>query len=135
MVVCSHSEDEITTQRLNWPADWRVVLAIPERRMTTNYARSVLPETIPLGDAIHNVQRTALLVAAVANHDEAAFKRSLEDRLHQSYRHELVPELQSLREHLQDQPIMGITLSGAGTGVVVFVNERKLNQAASAMQQ
>jgi homoserine kinase len=135
MIVCSHSEEEITTQRLDWPGDWRVVLAIPERRMTTNHARSVLPASVPLSDAIHNVQRTALLVAAVANHDEAAFKRSLEDRLHQDYRRDLVPELQSLREHLREQPIIGTALSGAGTGVVAFVNERRLNEVAASMRQ
>ena len=45
-------------------------------------------------DAIFNVQRAALLVAALATGTTSAFPTALEDRMHQPYRAELVPGLE-----------------------------------------
>src|SRR5262249_2753795 len=127
LVVSSTTEanPEITTQRITWPQSWHLIVLVPEYRLASPQARAVLPETVTMKNAIHNIQRSALLVAAVVNEDEEALKKALDDRLHESYRTALVPHLQPLKTYLSGQPILGCVLSGAGTGMIVFVNKRR----------
>ncbi|MBZ0188160.1 MAG: hypothetical protein K8F91_18065, partial [Candidatus Obscuribacterales bacterium] len=92
--------------------------------LTTTTARAVLPEKVSLNDAIFNLQRTALLLAAVSRSNEAMMKEALADRLHEQYRMKLVPELEQIRKELQEEPIIGCVLSGAGSSVLVIVHKR-----------
>jgi len=79
----------------------------------------VLPDCYSKQDAIFNVQRAALLVAALATGTTAAFPTALEDRMHQPYLSELVPGLdEALR--LRAPGLLGRALSGAGPSIVVF---------------
>ena len=49
-----------------WNDAVKLVIAIPDFEMETSKMRAALPKEIPLGDAIFNMQRTALLQAAIA---------------------------------------------------------------------
>ncbi|MBS1996508.1 MAG: homoserine kinase [Cyanobacteria bacterium SZAS LIN-2] len=133
MVVCGQSTSalggkRIITQRLNWPADWHCIVVSPQYTLTTPAARKVLPKEVKFEDALSNVQKTALLVAAVTRNDDQAMKEALEDRLHEPYRAQLVPELSRLRRELASEPIIGCVLSGAGSSVLVIVNKRNKAQ-------
>ena len=63
-----------------------VVVWVPERETATASARRLLPEQVPFDDAVFNVGRTALLVAALAAGDATASAVATEDRLHQDRR-------------------------------------------------
>jgi len=130
MVVCSPSavDKRIVTQRLNWPSDWHLIVVSPQYTLTTPNARKTLPKEVKLDDAIHNVQKTALLVAAVVRSDDQAMREALSDRLHEPYRAKLVPELSRLRQELASEPIIGCVLSGAGSSVLVIVHKRSKAQ-------
>ncbi len=73
----------------------------------------------PREDTIFNVQRSALLIAALATGTTAAFPAALEDRLHQPYRARLVPGLDEI-VRLRAPGLLGCALSGAGPSVLVF---------------
>ena len=70
-------------------------------------------------DAIFNLQRAALLVAALSTGDRRAFPTALEDRLHQPYRAREVPGLDEILA-LRGPGLLGCALSGAGPAVVVL---------------
>jgi homoserine kinase len=127
MVVCgpSSTSKKIVTQRLNWPREWHLIVVSPQYSLTTPAARRILPKEVKFEDAVHNIQKTALLVAAVARNDEQALMEALDDRMHEPYRAQLVPELSRLRRELANQPIIGCVLSGAGSSVLVVVNEKR----------
>ena len=57
---------------------------------------SVLPTCYSKEDAVFNVQRAALLMAALATGSTWAFPTALEDRFHQPYRVPLVPGLDEI---------------------------------------
>ena len=63
-----------------------VVVWIPEGETATASARRLLPDQVPFDDAVFNVGRTALLVAALAAGDVDAMRVATEDRLHQNRR-------------------------------------------------
>ncbi len=137
MVVCSRSADgaSYVTQQHNWPEKWVTIIVIPSYTLTTAQARAILPKKIPFEDAVLNIQRTALLVSAVANCDEGAMKEALHDRLHEQYRDRLVPELGQLRRHLADQPIIGCVLSGGGSSVLIIVNQAHKDEVLGSLNQ
>ncbi|HEY9713988.1 MAG TPA: homoserine kinase [Chroococcales cyanobacterium] len=126
MTICAPAGDrrKVATQRLRWPKQWRTTVVVPSYPLSTHEARLVLPKAVPRLEAVENVQRVALLVAAVVNEDESALVEALHDRLHEPYRNPLVPELESLRKYLKDSPILGCVLSGAGPSILVVHNER-----------
>ena len=70
-------------------------------------------------DAVFNVQRSALLIAALTSGSTNAFPEALEDRLHQPYRYPLVPGLEEMTR-LRAPGLLGCALSGAGPSILVF---------------
>ena len=105
--------------RLDLPQRFNVAIVVPDFELPTPHSRSVLPDCYSARDAVFNVQRAALLVAALATGSTAAFPAALEDRFHQPYRAALVPGLEEILR-LRAPGLLGSALSGAGPSVVVF---------------
>lgn len=105
--------------RLDLPAHFGVAVVTPDFDLPTTKARSVLPEIYSRADAVFNVQRAALLIAALATGDASAFPTALEDRIHQAYRAPLVPGLSEILK-LRAPGLLGCALSGAGPSILVF---------------
>ncbi len=72
--------------RVDTPLRPDVVVWIPEETTSTAASRTALPAAVPFDDAVFNVGRTAVLVAALAAGDVAALAAATEDRLHQECR-------------------------------------------------
>src|SRR5437867_3189058 len=77
--------------RLELPPHFGIAIVVPDFVLPTAEARAVLPNCYSSEDAIFNVQRAALLVAALAAGSTSAFPAAVEDRFHQPYRLSLVP--------------------------------------------
>lgn len=105
--------------RLELPDRYSVSVIVPDFALATSKARSVLPETYSKADVVFNIQRTALLIAALATGSTSAFPTALEDCLHQPYRAPLVPGLAEALK-LRAPGLLGCVLSGAGPSILVF---------------
>ena len=105
--------------RLDLPQRFNVAVVVPDFELPTSHSRSVLPDCYAARDTVFNVQRAALLVAALATGSTSAFPAALEDRLHQPYRASLVPGLDEILK-LRAPGLLGCALSGAGPSIVVF---------------
>lgn len=105
--------------RLDWPNCFGVAVVIPDFELPTTEARAVLPNSYSRADAVFNVQRAALLTAALATGARTAFPAALEDRFHQPYRAPLVPGLGEMLK-LRAPGLLGCALSGAGPSILVF---------------
>ena len=105
--------------RIAMPPTVGVAVVVPDFVLPTKEARAVLPDVCSLADATFNIQRAALLIAALATGDTSVFPAALDDRLHQPFRAQLVPGLADILR-LRAPGLLGCTLSGAGPGVLVF---------------
>jgi len=121
------------TVRLNMPAQFGVGVVVPDFILPTSQARAALPDCYPRSDAIFNVQRAALLIAALATGSASAFPAALEDRFHQPYRAPLVPGLDDILK-LRAPGLLGCVLSGAGPSILVFY-ERGYQQVCDLVRQ
>ncbi len=119
--------------RIELPEAFEVAVVVPDFVLPTSKARSVLPESYDKADAVFNVQRAALLMAALAAGDRHAFPTALEDRMHQPYRCPLVPGLAEILK-LRAPGLLGCTLSGAGPSVLVF-HERGFEDVCDLVRQ
>ncbi|MDQ1525581.1 MAG: homoserine kinase [Microbacteriaceae bacterium] len=97
------------------------LIAVPEGTMSTELARSLRPLSVPHEDAIFNVSRSALLIAALIQSPELLLAAT-EDRLHQSYRASAMPETDSLITELRDEGLAAV-ISGAGPSILVLCSD------------
>lgn len=102
---------------------WEMLLAVQPTSLATTKARALLPERYLKADAIFNVQRASLLVAAFAQGRLDLLKTAMQDRMHQPYRAEACPLLGTLLPLMGEAEIAGVALSGAGPSVLVFLAE------------
>ena len=94
------------------------LVAVPATTMSTALARSLQPESVPHEDAIFNVSRSALLIAALIQSPELLLAAT-EDKLHQSYRASAMPETDSLIRMLRSHGLAAV-VSGAGPSLLVL---------------
>jgi homoserine kinase len=105
--------------RIELPERFGVAVVVPDFVLPTVEARAVLPDSYSKSDTVFNVQRSALLIAALATGTKSAFPAALEDRMHQPYRAKLIPGLEEILR-LRAPGLLGCALSGAGPSVLVF---------------
>lgn len=113
-------------ERLTTDVD--VTVFVPPSAVSTAKARGLLPETVPHQDAALNAGRAALLVAALTGRPHRLISAT-EDRIHQSYRAEAMPESYKLLRQLRVDGVPAI-ISGAGPTVLAFA--RGVAEAAPA---
>jgi len=102
---------------------WEMLLAVQATSFATEKARALLPESYSRADAIFNVQRASLLVAAFAQGRLDLLKTAMQDRMHQPYRGKACPLLERLLPLMADSEVAGVALSGAGPSVLVFLGD------------
>jgi len=113
------SEGVARAIRMDLHPTYNVAVVVPDFDLPTVDARRVLPSGYSREDTIFNVQRSALLLVALATGATHVFPTALEDRLHQPYRCALVPGLDEILR-LRVPGLLGCALSGAGPSILVF---------------
>jgi homoserine kinase len=108
--------------RLDLPRRFAIGVVVPDFDLPTAKARAVIPDCYSRQDAVFNVQRASLLIAALATGSTWAFPAALEDRFHQPYRIPLVPGLDEILK-LRAPGLLGCVLSGAGPSILVFFEQ------------
>ena len=122
VVSCMDGED-VHCVKLPFPDEIKLAFVIPDFTLSTQKARSVLPKTVPLEDAVYNLSRSSLLVAALSTGNLELLALCMRDRLHQNYRASLVPGLTDVFEAGQNAGALSVVLSGAGPTAVAFCKE------------
>lgn len=111
--------------RIEPPEHLGVLVVIPEFELATSKARSVLPETVSVSDAVYNISRSSLLTAAFAAGRLDLVGRAMQDRLHQPYRAPLVPGMETILREAGSHGALGAALSGAGPTVLALTDTRE----------
>ncbi len=101
------------------PEPLGLVLVAPDYALPTEEARKVLPEKYSRADAVHNLQRAAVLTAQIFSGKAELHRCFFDDRWHQSFRAHMVPGLPEVLA-LNHPDLLGICLSGAGPALLAF---------------
>lgn len=123
-MTLSYSQDTSSVGyiKLDFPENLRMLVMVPDFMLSTTKARMVLPQQVELGNAVFNISRAALMVAALTAGKLEHLKYAVQDRLHQPYREKLIPGMQEVFEQAYDAGARGVFLSGAGSTIVAMVD-------------
>ena len=121
--ACEQSGEQLRVAAVRVPVkSWpQFAVWIPDAQLSTNHARGVLPDNVSRADAIYNLSRAALLVAALSAGDFTALGEALKDRLHQAQRAPLVPGFAEIALAATNAGALGATLSGAGPTILAWI--------------
>jgi homoserine kinase len=103
------------------PDDLLFVTVVPTERVSTATARDALPPDIPHADAADTLARAIGLALALERGELDDLPELLQDRLHEPYRAPLVPGLEDLRGLCGACGCLGVTISGSGPTVLLWV--------------
>jgi homoserine kinase len=113
--------------------DLAVVVWVPTGETPTAGARRLLPEQVPFDDAVFNVGRTALLVAALAAGAVDAMRAATEDRLHQNRRLTRARDTRVAIDAMLDAGAFAAWLSGSGPSAAAFADPDDATRVAGAL--
>jgi len=130
LTIAASDAGSLVVERIRVP-DLQVVIILPEFSLSTNEARSVLPQTVPMADAVFNIGRTALLIKALERGDYKRLAIAMEDRLHQPYRLPLIPGMSQAFSAGRRAGAAAVALSGAGPSLVAFAPDNHEQIAAA----
>jgi homoserine kinase len=98
---------------------FHITVVFPEFHISTNQARNVLPEFIPMKDAAQNIGRAMLVTEAFRTKDLELLGKAMTDTLHQPYRLSLIPGAQQAID-MAKRSGAAAALSGAGPSIIAF---------------
>jgi homoserine kinase len=111
-----------------------VVVWIPDDTTTsTEQSRGRLPDAVPLGDAVFNIGRAAMFVAACAIGDHDALRIATEDRLHQAARLEKVPHSAAAIDAAVGAGAWAAWLSGSGPSVAALCETSRADEIVARL--
>lgn len=123
-MTLSYAQDTSTVGyiKLDFPEKLRMLVMVPDFLLSTAMARKVLPRQVELGNAVFNVSRAALMVAALTAGELDHLKYAVQDKLHQPYREKLIPGMQEVFQQAYNAGARGVFLSGAGSTLIALVD-------------
>ncbi len=116
-VICATKGKKVSYVKLDFPADIKLVFAVPKLEFPTEKAREVLRKEVDLSSAVSNIQRASLFVASIFTGRYDLLRLAVEDRLHQPYRAALIPGFYKALEAGYSEGALAVFLSGSGPTV------------------
>jgi homoserine kinase len=127
-------DDMVVHAGIEPPDDLQVALLIPEFSMPTEESREKLPERLTRNQAVHNIGRAALLVAALTQRRYDLLETATEDVLHQPARATIFTSMYPIFEAARNAGALGVFLSGGGPTIAAFVRT-DAEDVAGAMRE
>jgi homoserine kinase len=93
-----------------------IVLAVPDIHIEnkTRLARELLPENVPLNNAIKNINYASRMAVAVAKNDPILFGKNICDYLIEPYRATMIPSFWDVKQAALDTGAYGCSIAGGG---------------------
>jgi len=134
-VVLIRSLDPFELVALPFPPELLVVLAEPDQRMSTEEARSRLPAMLSRETAISQAANVGALVAALASGDFDLLRRSVDDRIAEPARADLLPGFSEAKAAALEAGAFGCSISGSGPAAFAFAAGTEMADRIAAVMR
>lgn len=118
MVISVMADNKVIYSTIDFPEDIIFNVLIPNFKLSTEKARSVLPKEYKVADCIFNTSRLALLLNFLRDREYENLRICLEDKLHQPYRFELINNSLEIFKESKKLGALGEFISGAGPTLI-----------------
>ncbi len=130
--VCVVEDGRVLHAGVALPRGLFAVLFVPQLRMPTRESRRRLPDSLSRADAVHNISRAALLVAALARGRFDLLDAATQDKLHQPARSQLFPAMFDIFAAAKGAGAHCAYLSGGGSALCALATANQ-QEIADAM--
>ena len=127
MVISIEKNDKVSYSKVNVPQNLKFVAMIPEFKVSTADARKVLPSEYNNHDCVFNIARVAMLINAMNNSELENIRISLEDKIHQPYRKQLINNIDDIFEKCKELGSVGEFISGSGSTLITIVKNEEIS--------
>ena len=114
--------------------DLMVIVAIPDEKLPTDHARSVLGATVERWAASRNLARVAFLVEGLRTGDHTTLRAAGGDELHEAPRRHLSPITGDLIGAALDAGAHHAAWSGAGPTAIAFTDAERIGGVEEALK-
>jgi len=132
-VACLY-DSRVYSKKHRMPNYLKAVLVVPNRTISTNRSRNVLPKTYHKDEAIFSLSHAAYMTALFMSESWDQLKIAAQDKLHQDRRMEMMPELFSVQKTALDNGALMSTLSGSGSTFFTLCYEDDAKKIAESLQ-
>lgn len=124
-LTCSFKNDVFHTIKFRCDENYRFTVCIPSFELKTSVARSVLPKSISMADAVSNISHSVALIKALESGDMELLKVANIDKLHETYRLPLINGADYFKTFAKNNNATCM-ISGAGP-TILLISKDSLN--------
>ena len=128
LIVSTTENGKVLAHKINLAADAdshiHITVVLPDFHISTQQARTALPDHVTMRDAVHNISRAIMVAEAFRDRDFDLLSKAMTDTLHQPYRLSLIPGAQDAMHAAQVAGASAAAISGAGPSIIAFSSNR-----------
>ncbi len=125
MILSVMTGDSVLYSKIDFPEEIKFNELIPNFKLSTEKARSVLPGSYSTADCVSNASRLALMLNFLKEKRYNDLRVCLEDKIHQPYRFELINNSLDIFEKSKELGALGEFISGAGPTLITWVDKNE----------
>ena len=114
--------------RFRPPTGLAIVVATPAVKLPvrkTEYARSLVPQTVAITDMVHNVSRASMVAAGFAKGDVQMVGEGMEDVVVEVARAKMIPGFENVKTAAKRVGAAGVCVSGSGPSMLSVVDRMR----------
>lgn len=126
---------KVYSKKRRLPDYLKAVVVIPDRPISTAKSRSILPKVYKKEEAVYSLSRSSYMTALFMSESWDLLRIAAKDKLHQSRRMKMMPELFDVQKLALKHGALMSTLSGSGSTFFSLAYDKdapKIEQALSA---
>ena len=133
-VACLY-DNKVYSKKHRLPNYLKAVLVIPNKTISTNKSRNVLPKTYAKEEAVFSLSHAAYMTALFMSESWDQLKIAARDKLHQDRRMAMMPELFRVQSLAMESGALMSTLSGSGSTFFTLCYEDDAKKIADRLRR
>ncbi len=131
-VACLH-DGRVYSKKHRLPNYLKAVLVVPNKTISTNRSRNVLPKSYHKDETVFSLSHAAYMTALFMSESWEQLKIAAKDKLHQDRRMSMMPELYRVQSLALDNGALMSTLSGSGSTFFTLCYEDDAKRIANIL--
>jgi len=127
--------DRVYSKKRRLPEILRAVLVIPNRTISTAQSRTILPDIYKKEETVYSLSRSSFMTALFMSESWDLLHIASKDRLHQTRRMKMMPELFDVQKLALRHGALMSTLSGSGSTFFTLCYKEDADKIARILQK
>lgn len=133
-VACVEN-DKVYSKKRRMPDYLKAVVVVPDRTISTAKSRTILPKVYKKEEAVYSLSRSSYMTALFMSESWDLLRIASKDKLHQSRRMKMMPELFDVQKTALKYGALMSTLSGSGSTFFSLCYDKDAEKIAQALSE